>query len=27
MRDVAAQAGFAAERPVLEMRGQCGDCR
>ncbi len=27
MRDVAAQAGFAAERPVLEMRGQCEDCR
>ncbi len=27
MRDVARQAGFAAERPVLEMRGQCGVCR
>ena len=27
MRDVAAQAGFAAERPVLEMRGTCGECR
>ena len=27
MRDVAARAGFAAERPVLEVRGQCGDCR
>ena len=26
-RDAAAQAGFAPERPVLEMRGQCGDCR
>ena len=26
MRDVAARAGFAAERPVLEMRGQCGNC-
>jgi Fur family zinc uptake transcriptional regulator len=27
MRDMAAKAGFAAERPVLEMRGHCGDCR
>jgi len=27
MRDVAAKAGFAAQRPVLEMRGQCGECR
>ena len=27
MRDVATRAGFAAQRPVLEMRGQCGECR
>lgn len=23
MRDIAAQVGFAAQWPVLEMRGQC----
>lgn len=27
MRDVAQKAGFVAERPVLEMRGTCGECR
>jgi Fur family zinc uptake transcriptional regulator len=27
MRDAAAKAGFAAERPVLEVRGQCGECQ
>lgn len=27
MRQAAEAAGFAAERPVLEVRGTCGDCR
>ena len=27
MRDAATQAGFAPARPVMEVRGQCGDCR
>ncbi|WP_277979280.1 Fur family transcriptional regulator [Sphingomonas phyllosphaerae] len=26
LRDAAAAAGFAAERPVIELRGRCGDC-
>ena len=25
-RDAAAGAGFAASRPVIEVRGTCGDC-
>jgi len=27
MRDAAQAAGFVAERPVMEVRGTCGDCR
>ena len=26
IRDAAAGAGFAARRPVIEVRGTCGDC-
>jgi Fur family zinc uptake transcriptional regulator len=26
VRDAARQAGFAPERPVIEVRGRCGDC-
>ena len=26
VRDAAASAGFSAQRPVLEVRGTCGDC-
>jgi Fur family zinc uptake transcriptional regulator len=26
IRDAAADAGFAAKRPVIEVRGTCGDC-
>jgi Fur family zinc uptake transcriptional regulator len=26
IRDAAAGAGFAAKRPVIEVRGTCGDC-
>ena len=26
IRDAAADAGFAARRPVIEVRGTCGDC-
>jgi Fur family zinc uptake transcriptional regulator len=26
VRDAAASAGFAAKRPVIEVRGTCGDC-
>lgn len=26
IRDAAAQAGFSAPRPVIEVRGTCGDC-
>ena len=26
IRDAAANAGFAASRPVIEVRGTCGDC-
>jgi len=26
IRDAAASAGFAAKRPVIEVRGTCGDC-
>ena len=26
VRDVAAGVGFAAERPVIEVRGRCGEC-
>ncbi len=26
IRDAAATAGFAAKRPVIEVRGTCGDC-
>ena len=26
IREAAASAGFAAERPVIEVRGTCGDC-
>ena len=26
IRDAAANAGFAAKRPVIEVRGTCGDC-
>lgn len=27
VRATAAAAGFAAKRPVIEVRGQCGDCQ
>jgi Fur family zinc uptake transcriptional regulator len=27
VRDAAKEAGFAPERPVIEVRGTCGDCR
>lgn len=27
VRATAAKAGFAPERPVLEVRGKCGDCQ
>ncbi|NJS14334.1 MAG: transcriptional repressor [Sphingopyxis sp.] len=27
VRATAAKAGFTAERPVLEVRGKCGDCQ
>lgn len=27
VRDAAAAAGFQPERPVIEVRGRCGDCR
>ena len=27
VRDAARQAGFAPERPVIEVRGTCEDCR
>jgi len=27
VRATAAKAGFAAERPVLEVRGRCGECQ
>lgn len=26
VRDAAKRAGFAPERPVIEVRGKCGDC-
>ena len=26
VRDAAASAGFEASRPVIEVRGKCGDC-
>ena len=26
VREAAANAGFAASRPVIEVRGKCGDC-
>jgi Fur family zinc uptake transcriptional regulator len=26
IREAAADAGFAAKRPVIEVRGTCGDC-
>jgi len=26
LRDAAAASGFAAERPVIELRGRCRDC-
>ncbi|MBA3678373.1 MAG: transcriptional repressor [Sphingosinicella sp.] len=26
VRDAAKKAGFAPERPVIEVRGRCGDC-
>ncbi|HEV2747593.1 MAG TPA: Fur family transcriptional regulator [Allosphingosinicella sp.] len=26
VRDAAKEAGFAPERPVIEVRGTCGDC-
>ena len=26
VRDAAKQAGFSAQRPVIEVRGTCGDC-
>ena len=26
VRDAARKAGFAPERPVIEVRGRCGDC-
>ncbi|HVM22500.1 MAG TPA: transcriptional repressor [Sphingomicrobium sp.] len=26
VRDAAANAGFTAPRPVIEVRGKCGDC-
>ncbi len=26
VRDAARAAGFAPQRPVIEVRGQCGDC-
>jgi Fur family zinc uptake transcriptional regulator len=26
VRDAAKQAGFAPDRPVIEVRGKCGDC-
>lgn len=26
IREAAASAGFAAKRPVIEVRGTCGDC-
>ena len=26
VRDAAAKSGFAASRPVIEVRGKCGDC-
>jgi Fur family zinc uptake transcriptional regulator len=26
VRDAARQAGFAPDRPVIEVRGRCGDC-
>jgi Fur family zinc uptake transcriptional regulator len=26
VRDAAKDAGFAAQRPVIEVRGTCGDC-
>ena len=26
IRDAAASAGFSAKRPVIEVRGTCGDC-
>jgi Fe2+ or Zn2+ uptake regulation protein len=27
VRATAAKAGFAAQRPVLEVRGLCGECQ
>ena len=27
VRDAAKEAGFAPERPVIEVRGTCGDCQ
>lgn len=27
VRDTASAAGFKAERPVIEVRGRCSDCR
>jgi Fur family zinc uptake transcriptional regulator len=27
VRDAAKQAGFAPQRPVIEVRGTCGDCK
>ena len=27
VRDAARQAGFAPERPVIEVRGTCGECK
>jgi Fur family zinc uptake transcriptional regulator len=26
VRDAASKAGFTADRPVIEVRGKCGDC-
>jgi Fur family zinc uptake transcriptional regulator len=26
VRDAAKAAGFAPQRPVIEVRGKCGDC-
>jgi Fur family zinc uptake transcriptional regulator len=26
VRDAASKAGFKADRPVIEVRGKCGDC-
>jgi Fur family zinc uptake transcriptional regulator len=27
VRDTAKKAGFAPERPIIEVRGHCGDCK